>query len=158
MSSSSADQSGFHSRGKSVMATHPGNGQGEAHGALVTCFEACADCAQACIVCADACLGEPNVADLVTCIRLNQDCAELCEATGNILSRQVSLDWEIAGAALKACVIACHKCAAECRKHAAHMEHCGECEAACRACQAACESLMSQAADGFEGEWDRPSH
>src|SRR5258707_8463269 len=102
----SIQTNGFASSGRSVLATHPGVG-GAAQSELVAAFEACADCAQACIACADACLGEENVKELVTCIRFNQDCADLCEATGNILSRQVSIDWELAGAALLACSIAC---------------------------------------------------
>lgn len=148
---------GFASRGRSVLATHPGIGAAAHSEELVAAFEACADCAQACIACADACLGEPTVAQLVTCIRFNQDCADLCEATGNILSRQVSIDWELAGAALLACSIACQKCARECGKHAPHMEHCRACEAACRACQQACEALLEQQAKNIaETEWELP--
>jgi hypothetical protein len=157
-SPSSNGHPGFASRGRGVIASHPGAIDRPDQASLVACMEACADCAQSCIACADACLGEPNVAALVTCIRLNQDCAELCEATGNILSRQVSLDWDIASAALQACAIACQKCAVECAKHSKHMEHCRLCEAACRACKEACEGLLKQAADGFEGEWGGPSH
>jgi hypothetical protein len=146
------DWSGFASRGKHVLATHPGVEAGARQQALEACFEACADCAQACIACADACLGEANVADLVTCIRLNQDCADLCEATGNILSRQVSLDWDIASVSIRACTIACQKCAEECERHAEHMEHCRECAQACRACQRACDVLTQHQARNQE--WD----
>lgn len=137
---------GFASHGRDVLTKHPGAGKGADQRQLVQCLEACADCAQACLACADACLGEPKVAELVTCIRLNQDCADLCQATGNILSRQLSLDWDIAGAALEACSVACERCAAECAKHAKHMEHCAVCETACRACQQACDALLGQAA------------
>lgn len=144
--------SGFASRGKNVLATHPGFEAGTQQQALTACFEACADCAQACIACADACLGEANVADLVTCVRLNQDCAELCEATGNILTRQVSLDWDIAEAALRACTIACGKCAEECERHAQHMQHCRECAEACRSCQRACDELAQYRARNTEFE------
>lgn len=139
-------QKGFASHGREIIASHPGARNQPSQQALVTAMEACADCAQACATCADACLGEPNVAKLVTCIRLNQDCADVCTATSNLLSRQVSLDWDIAGAALEVCTIACDKCAQECAKHAAHMKHCQVCEAACRACLQACEFLLGQSA------------
>lgn len=148
----SNDWSGFASRGKSVLATHPGVEAGARQAALTACFEACADCAQACIACADACLEEATVAELRTCIRLNQDCADLCEATGNILSRQVSLDWDIAAVSLRACTIACEKCAEECERHAEHMEHCRECAEACRACERSCDMLAQHQARN--AEWD----
>lgn len=135
---------GFAAHGRGVLASHPNASELPDRQALVTCMEACADCAQACLVCADACLGEPNVAELITCIRLNQDCADLCAATGSLLARQTSLDWELAGAALEACLIACDKCANECARHASHMEHCRICETACRACKSACDDLLTE--------------
>jgi hypothetical protein len=137
---------GFASRGRGVLATHPGLGTAGNADALAVCLEACADCAQACLSCADACLGEKKVAELVTCIRLNQDCADSCVATFSILSRQLGKDRELTRAMLEACSLACRKCGDECARHGAHMEHCRVCAEACQACSRACDALLNDGA------------
>ena len=134
---------GFASRGRGVLATHPGIEASPNADLLAVCLEACADCAQACLSCADACLGEPNVAELVSCIRFNQDCADICTATFSVLSRQLVQAREVDRALLEACLLACRKCGDECARHAGHMEHCRVCAAACEACASACESLLT---------------
>jgi hypothetical protein len=139
---------GFGSRGRGVLATHPGLGAGQNADLLAVCLEACADCAQACLSCADACLGESNVAELVTCIRFNQDCADTCIATFSVLSRQLAQAREVDRALLQACSLACQKCGDECARHAKHMEHCRVCASACEACTAACEALLQGAPQG----------
>lgn len=134
---------GFASRGRGVLATHPGLGGALDAERLAVCLEACADCAQACLSCADACLGEPNVAELVTCIRFNQDCADTCIATFRVLSRQLAQAREVDVALLQACALACQKCGAECARHGDHMEHCRVCADACEACARSCEALLA---------------
>lgn len=111
--------------------------------ALRECIEACFDCDLTCTMCADACLGEDMVAELVACIRLNLDCADVCSATGHLLSRQTTPNWDVLRAQLEACVAACQACAAECEKHAGMHEHCRVCAEACRRCEEACRSLLA---------------
>ena len=124
-----------------MLRTHPLSI--ERSDALVQGIDACFDCAQVCITCADACLGEPTVANLIRCIRTNLDCAAICQATGDVLSRQVETNFELVRSQLGACIIACRICAEECELHAAHMEHCRICAAACRHCEDVCRQLLT---------------
>lgn len=111
--------------------------------ALIDCIEACYRCAQTCTACADACLGESMVEELVACIRLNLDCADVCAATGNLLSRQTSANWQLIQAQLRACATACQLCGAECERHADMHEHCRVCAEMCRQCEDACRRLLN---------------
>jgi hypothetical protein len=128
-----------------MIRTHPGEPAVDA-GLLSRCIDACFDCAQSCTACADACLAEQNVKMLARCIRLNLDCADVCAATGNLLTREVEFDSEVARAVVEACSVACRVCGEECGRHAEHMEHCRVCEDACRDCEQACNDVVASLA------------
>ena len=110
---------------------------------LSRCIEACHDCAQSCTSCADACLAEQDAQTLVRCIRLNLDCAEVCATTGNLLTREVEFDFEVARTVVEACAVACRVCGDECERHAQHMEHCRVCAETCRECEQACNDVVA---------------
>ena len=127
---------------QAMLASHPRAAQaGQAE--LVVCVDACYDCAQSCTACADACLGEIEVQMLLRCIRLNRDCAAVCLATGEILSRQTEMEWDLAQRQLQTCAQACRLCAEECEKHADRHDHCRVCAEACRECEDACQRLTA---------------
>ena len=114
---------------------------------LVACIDACFDCAQACTSCADACVAEPDARELLACIRLTQDCADVALATGRVLSRATTPDWEVIHATLRACVLACEHCAEQCACHASHHPHCRISAEACHECATACLRLLPISAE-----------
>jgi hypothetical protein len=114
--------------------------------ALARCIDACFDCAQACTGCADAGLGEESVAELTRCIAPDLDRADLCNATGSVLSRQVTAGEPWLWALIDACAEACASCAAECERHAAMHEHCDVRAEVCRICESRCREVQLLAA------------
>ncbi|WP_019545654.1 hypothetical protein [Streptomyces sulphureus] len=130
-----------------LLEAHPAPAEVD-RGALAACIEECMACAQACTACADACLAEQEVGTLRRCIRTDADCADLCETTGRVLSRQATVDIDVAGAVLRACAAACSACAQECEQHASMHTHCRLCAERCRTCEAACRRLLDSLADG----------
>lgn len=109
---------------------------------LRECIDACAECALACTACADACLGEENPRMLARCIRIDLDCADVCAATGQMLMRQLDVEWNIVESQVRACQTAVRLCAEECDKHARRHDHCRICAEACRRCQRAASRLL----------------
>ena len=124
-----------------MIRTHPLAGVKEG---IAECIEACYECAQVCSICADACLSEQNAGELVRCIGMNLNCATICKATGELLTRESSMDSGVVRAQLQACIEISGICASECEQHASHMEHCRVCAEECRRCQEACRRLMAQ--------------
>lgn len=112
------------------------------HDLLAEVLAAAVACAQACTACADACLSEESVADLTRCIRTDLDCADVCTATSAVLARRTAFNVEVAGAILRACVVACRACDQVCAEHADEHEHCRLCAEACRRCEQACARLL----------------
>jgi hypothetical protein len=120
--------------------------------ALLRCVTECFDCSAACTSCADANLAEPDLQELVHCTRLCLDCSDVCVATGRLVTRQTTPDFEVLRAAIETCATSCRVAGKECERHATHHEHCRFCAESCRRCEEACNALL--AASGWPGRAD----
>lgn len=125
-----------------MLTTHPQFINDTKKDALISCIQSCFDCGQACVTCSDACLGEKNVEKLKDTIRATADCGDICLATGKILSRLNSPDWNVIKAQVNSCLTIVRQCGMLCNEHRSHHEHCGICADLCRSCEIACTNYL----------------
>jgi hypothetical protein len=133
---------------KDMFDKHP-NRSGFNIQSLEECFRACFNCADYCTICADAALEDDHNDGLKRCVRLTLDCADVCEATGKLLLRATSGEWDVISYQLEACEKACTVCAEECYEQAEMHPYCRLTAEMCKTCSSRCKDMLNELSARF---------